>query len=278
MSRMAALGFLAALSLAPWCQAQQQAPARPDNASPDSTPVVDTKTAAAAPAAPAMTPRQVAEMRAEILMARKMYTEAIVIYIDLLSKQPKDAELANKMGIAYQQEGLPDAAGRCYKRAIKLDSKFASALNNLGTIEYEHKKYRKAIRLYQRALAVQPDLATLHGNLGYALFADKKYPEAMQSFQKAMALDPAVFDHKGGYGTLVQQRSMEEPGFFYFFVAKSYALAGDAEHCAHYLKMARDEGYKLFLSAQNDPTFTRVVADPRVQQVFHPEGPAAEQP
>jgi tetratricopeptide (TPR) repeat protein len=272
MSRLPAFGFTAVLLLVPICHAQQQPAQRPD-----ATPASTAARSSDAPAVPALTPRQAAEMHADILMARKMYNEAISGYNQLLAAEPKNAGLLNKIGIAYQQEGLTDPAGRYYKRATKANPKFASALNNLGTVEYERKHYRKAIRLYQRALAVQDDLATLYGNMGYALFADKKYPEAMQSFQKAMALDPSVFDHKGAYGTLVQQRSINDPGFFYFFLARSYALVGDAERCAHYLKMARDEGYKEFISAQNDPNFTRVKSDPRVQQVFHPDGPAADE-
>jgi tetratricopeptide (TPR) repeat protein len=109
----------------------------------------------------------------------------------------------------------------------------------------------------------------VYSNLGYAYFANKQYPEAMNSFQKALALDPTVFDRRGQGGTVVQQRSTPDPGLFYFFVAKTYAQAGDAERAAHYLKLARDDGYAEFLSAQSDPAFARVIKDPGVQEVLH---------
>ncbi|HTU34022.1 MAG TPA: hypothetical protein VMF66_09495, partial [Candidatus Acidoferrum sp.] len=50
--------------------------------------------------------------------------------------------------------------------------------------------------------------------------------------------------------------------------AKSYAMAGDAEHAAHFLKLSRDDGYKEFASAAKDPAFAKVIKDPRVQQVL----------
>jgi hypothetical protein len=55
---------------------------------------------------------------------------------------------------------------------------------------------------------------------------------------------------------------------FYFFLAKAYAQNGDAERAAHYLKMARDDGYADFLSAETDVTFARVIKDPRIQEVL----------
>lgn len=268
MSRFALAAIPLALLLALPARAQQQAP-------PSTPPAVTTPAPASAPA---MTARQVAEMHADVLAARKMYQEAISAYQHILVEHPKDAELLNKIGVAYQQEGLSNQAAHYYKRAIKADPKFANALNNLGTVEYEHKHYRKAVRLYQRAVEAQPDMAPAYSNMGFAYFADKQYPDAMNAFGKALSLDRTIFEHKGGYGSVLQQRSVTDPGLFYFFVAKSYAVAGDAEHCAHFLKMARDEGYKGFTEAQTDPAFAAVLKDPRVQEVFQADRPMAETP
>ena len=269
MSRLILAAISLALLLPLEARAQQQAPA-PATQAP--TPPTQASTAK-------MTPRQTAEMRADILMARKMYREAIAGYETLLAEHPKDVVLLNKIGVAYQLQGLSGQASRYYHRAVKADASNASALNNLGTVEYERKHYRKAVRLYRRAMGSQSDImATLYSNLGYAYFADKQYADAMSAFGKALALDPAIFEHKGGYGTVLQQRSMTDPGLFYFFVAKSYALAGDAQHCAHFLKMARDEGYKEFTAAQTDPAFASVLKDPRVQEVFQTDRSMAETP
>ncbi|HEY0704961.1 MAG TPA: tetratricopeptide repeat protein [Candidatus Acidoferrales bacterium] len=209
------------------------------------------------------------EMRADIMMARKEFPTAVTVYMQVLNLDPKNAEIMNKIGVAYQQIGDLDRSGRFYKRAIHANKDFASAVNNYGTVEYEKKHYGKSITLYKRAIVLRPELPTLYSNLGYAYFCNKEYPEALKSFEDALALDPTVFDRKANGGTVVQQRSTPDPGLFYFFVAKSYAQRGDAERSAHYLKLARDDGYPGLLTAQTDPAFAKVIKDPGVQEVLH---------
>jgi tetratricopeptide (TPR) repeat protein len=241
------------------------------------TKVSDTTATSAAPAnAPggavplsAMSPRDAAEMRADILMARKEYSQAVGAYLAILVNEPNSAELLNKVGVGFQQLGDLDRSEKFYKRSMHADKKFASAANNCGTVEYEKKHYARAIGYYSKALALHSDLPTVYSNLGYAYFEDKQYPQAMDSFQKALALDPTIFDRRGLGGTVVLQRTATDPGLFYFFVAKTYAQAGDAERAAHYLKLARDDGYKGFLSAQTDAAFTKVIKDPALQEVLH---------
>lgn len=228
-------------------------------------------TATTAPPASTMTPREALEMRADILMARKEYSQAVGEYERIVLTEPKNAEVLNKIGVAYQQLGDLLRAERVYRRAMHADKKFASAANNCGTVEYERKHYGKAIGLYKKALDLRGDMPTMYSNLGYAYFANKEYPEAMTAFEKALSLDPTIFDRRGQGGTVVQQRSTPDPGLFYFFVAKTYAQTGDAVRAAHYLKLARDDGYAGFLTAQTDPAFAKVIKDPAVQEVLHVE-------
>ncbi len=243
----------------------QQTPTKISDSTENSSPAL----AVGARPLSSMTPREAAEMRADILMARKEYSDAAGAYLQILVNEPKNAALFNKVGVAFQQLGDLDRSERFYKRAMHVDRTFASAANNCGTVEYEKKHYGKAIGLYDKALALHADLATVYSNLGYAYFADKQYPHAMESFQKALALDPTIFDRHGLGGTVVQQRTTTDPGLFYFYVAKTYAQAGDAERAAHYLKLARDDGYAGFLSAQTDPAFSKVIKNPALQEVLH---------
>jgi tetratricopeptide (TPR) repeat protein len=235
----------------------QQPPAQPASAS---TPQPATTSTAV--------PRQTAELRADILMARKEYKEAIRAYDEILKDAPNDAELLNKIGVAYQQMIDLNRAEHYYKRAVKADKKFASAINNVGTVEYEKKHWGKAIGYYKKALEIRTDMASIYVNLGYAYIEDKKYPEAMDAFGKALQVDATVFENKGGNGAVVQQRNTSDPGLLDFFIAKTYALAGDAERTAHYLKRARDGGYKDMASVPKDPAFAKVIKDPRVQEVL----------
>jgi tetratricopeptide (TPR) repeat protein len=239
----------------------QPASTQSASASPDIVYVVPPK--------PELTPRQAAELKGDVFMARKEFGEAAGAYEAILESEPKNAQLLNKVAIAYQELGNLNRCERYYRKSIKADKNFASPINNLGTVEYEKKHYSKAILLYKKALILKMETSTIYSNLGYAYFANKQYPEAMATFDKALAMDPQLFERKSGYGTIIQQRTTTDPGLFNFFVAKSYAGMGDAERAAHFLRLARDDGYKNFLSAETDPAFAKVIKDARVQEVLH---------
>ncbi|HXX18951.1 MAG TPA: tetratricopeptide repeat protein [Candidatus Acidoferrum sp.] len=217
-----------------------------------------------------MTPRQVAEMRAEIMMARKDYQEAVVAYQKVLEQDPNNAEILDQIGIAYQQLHQDELAERFYKRALKADKNSPFLLNNLGTIEHGKGRYGKAIKYYKKAIdASGGNLASVYSNMGSAYCAMKQFPRAMEAFSKALSIDPHVFEERGGAGAIVQQRSDTDQGTLNYFIAKSYAKAGDAERAARYLKIARDDGYKNLMAAEKDPDFARVIKDPQVQDVLH---------
>src|SRR5262249_48623246 len=82
------------------------------------------------------------EMRGDIFMARKMYREAIDTF---KSGSPSDPVLFNKTGIAYHQMMQLDNARRSYEQALRLRKDYVEAMNNVGTVYYAKKSYRRAI-------------------------------------------------------------------------------------------------------------------------------------
>ena len=196
-----------------------------------------------------------AEQRADILMARKMYRESIDVY----KEGPLDsAIIQNKIGIAYHQMLQMNEARRYYEQAIRLNSKYAEAINNLGTIYYAKRSYRRAIGHYNKALKLAPNSASIYSNLGTAQFARKKYEEASASYQKALALDPDVFEHRSAYGTLLQERTVGEKARFHYYLAKTYANAGNTARAIQYIRMALEEGFKERRKLMEEPDFAKL--------------------
>jgi hypothetical protein len=98
---------------------------------------------------------------------------------------------------------------------------------------------------------------------------------ATTAFSQALAIDPTIFDRRGEFGSLFLERSAPNQATIYFLMARSYARLGDVKQTAHYLKLARDDGYKSMHSAESDPAFKGVIRDPVVQEIVRTPAPFA---
>jgi tetratricopeptide (TPR) repeat protein len=204
--------------------------------------------------APASTPLLPAR-RGDILMAKKMYREAIETYGEGI----RDAAiLYNKIGIAYHQLSDFDAAMRNYNMALRLNPTYAEAINNIGTVFYAQKKLRPAIKQYQKALEYAPRSASIYSNLGTAYFSRKKYNDAFAAYQKALELDPTVFENSSATGSLLQERSVAERAKFHFYLAKTYAKAGLLDRALIHVRRALEEGFSDKNKFRKDPEFAKL--------------------
>ena len=75
--------------------------------------------------------------------------------------------------------------------AIKLNSEYADAYNNLGNALKELGLLNDAVNNYHKALNVKPDFAEAHYNLGVALKNLGKPEDAVAAYHKALGLKPA---------------------------------------------------------------------------------------
>jgi tetratricopeptide (TPR) repeat protein len=218
------------------------------------------------------------EQLADLYMVRKEYREASTIYKRLSDQEPRNPVYLNKLGISLHQQTALNLALKYYEKATKADPMYADAQNNIGTIWYQRKKYSKAIRAYQKALHIRSDMAVLYSNLGYAYFGDKKYEESIGAFRQALTLDPKLFESNGSRaGSILQDRSVNDRGRFYFMLAKSFAEGGDLDRCLHYLRKAKEEGFTGMAEVKKDPAFAAALKDPAMDEILAPK-PAAEQP
>jgi tetratricopeptide (TPR) repeat protein len=218
---------------------------------------------------PADPPKTISvEMRGDIFMAKKMYREAIETY----KTGPADsAVLANKIGIGYHQLLDLENARKSYDRAVKLNPKYAEAINNLGTVYYARKSYRRSITQYKKALRITPESASILSNLGTSYFARKNYELAFETYQQALKLDPDVFEHRSSMGILLQERTVEERAKYHYYLAKTYAKAGDVEHTLIYIRKSLEEGFKEPEKFTKDPEFAKLRDNPEFKEILAAE-------
>jgi tetratricopeptide (TPR) repeat protein len=208
------------------------------------------------------------EQRGDILMARKMYREAIETY----ALAPADsASRWNKMGIAYHQLADLPKAKKEYERALRVDPRCGEALNNLGAIFFAEKSYRRAIREYKRSLRAMPDSATVYSNMGTAYFARQDFDHATDAYRKALQLDPDVFEHHSTYGVILQDHSVADRARFHYYLAKIYAKQGQPERALQCIRKSIEEGFGERKRFIEEPEFAVLKDNVEFQQILKSE-------
>jgi tetratricopeptide (TPR) repeat protein len=205
------------------------------------------------------------ELRGDIFMAKKMYREAVEAYKE---GAHDSAVLLNKTGIAYHQMLQLDVAEKYYRLSVKANPHYAEAINNLGTIHFSRKNYRRAVSEYKKALRINPQSASIWGNLGSGYFERKDYQRAAESWQKALSLDPEVFENRSTQGVLIQQQTVEERAKYHMALARTYASAGMDEHALTYIRKALEEGFKEKKKLADDPAFAHLKELPEFKQLL----------
>jgi tetratricopeptide (TPR) repeat protein len=201
------------------------------------------------------------EQRADIFMARKNYGDAEDYYYRALKQSSfKDAELWNKLGIAFQVDGKFHSSRKAFSNAVHINKDFAEAWNNTGTVYYMEKKYGRSVKYYQHAIELKSDNASFHMNLGTSYYHLKKFQEAVTEYRTALGIDPKIMSMQSAVGTVVHAGGADVE--FYFYMAKAYASIGDAENAVRYLRRALEDGFNDSKRIDQDPDFQKISQHP----------------
>ena len=214
------------------------------------------------------------EIWGDSLRAQRDFLEAIRYYKEAIKREPKNAQLFNKMGIAELRLDHFQAAQVAFQKAIKLNDKSSPAFNNIGVVYFTQKNYGKAIKYYKKALAIEETNATYHSNLGTAWFSENKVDRAMAEYARAIELDPEVFLKSNQGGSAARIVNSEDKAKFEFMLAKLFAQRGDWDNCFHWLQRAKEDNYGGMKAVYKEAEFAKVRQDPRLAQIVPPPAQA----
>jgi len=232
------------------------------------------------PAAPRVAPpsatASVAELetRGDELRGQKAYFDAVDYYRAALAKDPKNARINNKAGIAELQMYHFKQSRKYFERALKLDHDFADAYNNLGVVRYKERKYRDAIKEYAEAIRLRNTVASYYSNLGAVYYTEKDWTRAASAYGQALELDPDIFERTSKSGVSAQLTNPEEKARFDFLLAKLFAKQNDRERSLEYLRRAIENGYKGIGEVYKDPDFAALRTDVRFTQLMAAKPPS----
>jgi len=208
------------------------------------------------------------EKRGDQLRTDKNFLDAVDYYQAAAKGVPGNASLFNKIGICQLMMQRYKEAKKSFERAIRVDRKHSEAYNNLGVIHYLTRNYNAAIRQYEKAISLNDDAASYYSNMGAAYFGKKQFDKAIQSYSKAMELNPDIFDRTSQGGVQAQLPSPEDQAHYDYVLAKLYAKTGAPDRSLHYLKKAKEEGYKGMKNVYKDDEFSTLRKDPRFVELM----------
>ena len=177
------------------------------------------------------------------LQQQQHFDQALPLYQQAISLQPKEASYAYGLGTLYQQKNDIDQAINWYQQANNLDPKnkdFSNALkaaNELKSDSLVDQAVQKqtsgdtssAIALYKQAAVLTPQNARLWSDLGTAYQQSDQFKDAQAAYQKGYDLD-----NKNEVGNLYLIGAIEEN-----YNLGAYALA----HYKKYLSQALSGSY-----------------------------------
>jgi tetratricopeptide (TPR) repeat protein len=119
---------------------------------------------------------------------------ALSYYRAVLSKQPSNVDAIYDVGTVYQSRHQNTQAASWFNRALRVDSRFAPALYDLGIIVAATNP-AGAIPLFQRAVDAQPTNANAWFNLGVLLYRQGQVTQGRVDIRHAISLNAALGPH-----------------------------------------------------------------------------------
>ncbi len=113
---------------------------------------------------------------ANALFREKRYDEAFGEYREAERLNPRDEEALMGEASVLVIRGEKEKARKIYKKIVEGNARFRPALNNLGSLAYEERRFGEAAAYYRRSLSLDPYDFTANVNLARIL--ENRDPEA----------------------------------------------------------------------------------------------------
>ena len=128
--------------------------------------------------------------KAQAATDSKKYPEAIGLFNELLTTDPKDFQAWTELGTVYLLEDKLTDAEKAYSNAIETRPGFFLGLMNLARLRMMEKDYEGAVEPLTAAVNVRPTSADANYYLGEAYLQIKKGSKAVGYLNQAIKLDP----------------------------------------------------------------------------------------
>lgn len=143
------------------------------------------------------------------------YENAVQIYKQLISDDPKNARYKYLLGVALHEMKKYDKALKEKRSALELDSNNAEYHESLGVTLYEMGYYDRALSEIRHAVKLEPDNAQYRNSLAAILLETWDFEGALQEGKRAVEIEPDNAEYHSNYGIILHeirdyQKALEE--------------------------------------------------------------------
>jgi tetratricopeptide (TPR) repeat protein len=138
------------------------------------------------------------------------YDVAIGAYLELLSREPKSAELYTRLGMVYQTKGEHSKAIAALQQAKRLAPEAPFPATLLGISLQKTQRTEEAKANYERALQLQPDSPTALNNLAFLLADSGSSDDALKLIQRALQRIPGQPTYTDTLGYIYLKKKMND--------------------------------------------------------------------
>lgn len=130
------------------------------------------------------------------------------LYEQVLSREPRDPNALNLLGMIHHQRGQQDRAEEFIRRAIAVARNVPGFHVNLATVMLAQRRMDLAEEACRRAAELQPHYAEAHNNLSVALLGQGKIEAAMEEAAAALRLRHQYPAARNNLGNAFRAKSM----------------------------------------------------------------------
>ena len=135
-------------------------------------------------------------------LSEQNYEGADYYFQEALKLDPCFKDALNNLGVLNSNRKRFDVAIDYFNKAVSCDAGFLPAYFNRANSFYESKEYYRLLNDADIILKVKPDTAVVFVLRGLALSKLRKYDDALTAFSKAIELEPANPEHYINRGTV----------------------------------------------------------------------------
>jgi len=118
------------------------------------------------------------------------FAEAQVIYEQVLLSQPNQFDALQLLGVLFVQIKKYSQAVEFLSKALEINPNHAGAYSNRGIALKELKRFDEALANYDQAIAINAGYLDAYSNRGNVLQELKRFDEALNSYDQAIAINP----------------------------------------------------------------------------------------